>query len=176
MKATGQVSNIHEIVVDASFLYECTLCIGGNRGHVRSKSSGHHRSNDLCNRMNETDGSKVSYVLCAIFFRMRAMLVEFSQCRFVVCRLEKLLITCITSGFIMSQHNLKKIPVKPSGPGALSPGSSLMAARTSSSVNSAPRSKRSQVAGGIQFHLKSLERGAPFSMDLVKWLWIMAFF
>ena len=124
MQPVSQVADVHEVIVDTPFLDESTLSIGNEVGHVKSKAGGHHLNNDLCNSMNKTYGPKVGYVLCPSFLGMRAMLAELSQCRLETRRAEKLLITCIISGLTMSQHSLKKAPVKPSGPGALSLGRS----------------------------------------------------
>jgi hypothetical protein len=49
----------------------------------------------------------------------------------------------MASTLIVGQHDLKKHPVKPSGPGALSEGNCLIVAHTSSSEKGASRAARS---------------------------------
>ena len=72
----------------------------------------------------------------------------------------------------MPQHFLKKRPMKPSGPGALSLGMSLIASRTSHSAIGAPRPCKSSGSKLSSSQLKSLRlRGPPF-MTLEKCSWI----
>jgi hypothetical protein len=56
---------------------------------------------------------------------------------------KRALIATTTSDFTISQHDLKKAPVKPSRPGALSPGMEWMVSWISSSVKGASSSERS---------------------------------
>ena len=57
---------------------------------------------------------------------------------------ERALIAATTSDLTISQHDLKNAPVKPSGPGALSPGMEWMVSLISSSVKGASSSERSR--------------------------------
>ena len=63
MKAPREVSNIHEVVVDAPCFDESTLSVGDEGGHMRSKPYGEHFCNDLGDSMNETDGSIIDDAL-----------------------------------------------------------------------------------------------------------------
>ena len=69
MKSTGQVADIHEVVMNTSFLNKSTLRVGNHLGHVRGQSSGHHFRDNLSNRMNQTYWSEVRDVLRSILFR-----------------------------------------------------------------------------------------------------------
>lgn len=69
LEPSRQVTHVHKIIMDTSFLNEGALCVGDKRGHVGGKPSGHHLSDDLSNRVNETDWPEVGDVLRPIFFR-----------------------------------------------------------------------------------------------------------
>ena len=51
--------DIKKVVMNASFLYECTLAIGDQGIQVRGKSVSKQFGEDLCNTMNEADRSEV---------------------------------------------------------------------------------------------------------------------
>src|SRR6185312_2135133 len=61
------------------------------------------------------------------FLGIRIMLAELISCRLEDLRERKALAASIISCFMIAQQVLRKVPVKPSGPGALSPGMWLIA-------------------------------------------------
>ena len=71
------------------------------------------------------------------------MLAELSRLRCWAFKLCSWLNAAVRSYFIISQHSLKKIPVKPSGPGALSLGMEKIVFLISSCVKRAPSEDRS---------------------------------
>ena len=81
--------------------------------------------------MDEADWPEVLYTFCALFFGISTMLALFSRFRSTHLKLWKELTVATTSYLIMFQQLLKKSPVNPSGPGALSDGNCLMACRIS---------------------------------------------
>lgn len=84
-------------------------------------------------------GSKSVISSTPSFLVSNTVFAALSQRKFVACKFEKELIAFIMSPFMISQQDLKKDPVKPSGPGALSPGSWVMAASTSALLILSPR-------------------------------------
>ena len=96
------------------------------------------------------------------FLGMRAIFAEFSQWRLLVWRAPNWLITAMISILIMFQQDLKKAPVKPSGPGALSLAVLLIASLTSSSVKAASNSLRSHWGRGMDSNWSRWCVAAPF--------------
>jgi hypothetical protein len=71
------------------------------------------------------------------------MLAKLRNSKFWEFIANKMLIASVTSSLIISQHALKKAPVKPSRPGALSDGMLLIVSLISSWVNGFSSSERS---------------------------------
>ena len=61
--------DIQKVVVDASCFDEGALGVGDEIFHMRAKSQGEHFRNDLCDHMDEANGSIVGDSLCPILFR-----------------------------------------------------------------------------------------------------------
>ena len=67
-------------------------------------------------------GLKSVTLVASIFLGRRIMEAEFSHSKPWAFNVNKLFMAAITSSLMVSQQALKKVPVKPSGPGALSEG------------------------------------------------------
>ena len=81
------------------------------------------------------------------FFDIKTMFAELRIVRLDVCRWWNALAALKMSSLMMPQQALKKEPVKPSGPGALSDGSCLIALWISSLVKGASR----PLSHGLEF-------------------------
>ena len=86
----------------------------------------------LCMRLI---GRKSVTRMASAFFGSRIILAEFSSSKPWEFSINMLFIATMTSSLIISQHFLKKTPVKPSGPGALSDGMECIVTLISSCVN-----------------------------------------
>ena len=73
--------------------------------------------------------------LASIFFGTRTIFAEFSGSKPWELSMTMLFSAAVTSSLIISQLDLKKAPVNPSGPGALSDGMELIVCFISSFVN-----------------------------------------
>jgi hypothetical protein len=81
MEFTRYVLHIHKVVMDTHLFDESTLGIGDNVVHMRCKTRCHHLGNEFCNGMNGTYGSKSKTSLAPSFLGVKAMLLEFIQCK-----------------------------------------------------------------------------------------------
>ena len=79
----------------------------------------------------------------SLFFGSRMMFAVFRSSKPWEFSMYKLFIAAVTSSLMMSQQALKKAPVKPSGPGALSGGMDFIVSLISSCVNGASRADKS---------------------------------
>ena len=69
VKASGQVANVHKVIMDTSSFDEGALSLGNKVIHVGSQSVGHDFGDDLRDGMNQTNGAKVRDVFSTILFR-----------------------------------------------------------------------------------------------------------
>jgi hypothetical protein len=79
VESSRKVLYIKDVIMNASLLNKCTLCIGDKVIHVGTKASGKHLGNNLCNGVNETYGVEVGYPLRPSFLGKSAMFAEFNQ-------------------------------------------------------------------------------------------------
>ena len=66
MEAACKVSNVHEVVMNASLLYESTLGVGYEVVNVWAKPRCKHLGDNLGNGMDEANGPEISDVFCPI--------------------------------------------------------------------------------------------------------------
>ena len=76
--------------------------------------------------------------LASVFFGSRTIFAEFSSSKPWELSMNMLFSAAVMSSLIISQQDLKKAPVNPSGPGALSDGMELIMCFISSCVNAVP--------------------------------------
>lgn len=114
-------------------------------------------------------GRKSVIALAPSFWGNTTTLAELRIARLLVCSEWKAFATLTTSTFMISQHNLKKDPVYPSGPGALSKGIWWTACFVSSSVNAVSIWLRSWDGKRSSSQLMSCCRGGGCPMKFEKW-------
>ena len=88
-------------------------------------------------------GLKSVILVASVFLGRRIMEAEFSHSKPWAFNVNKLFMAAITSSLMVSQQALKKAPVKPSGPGALSEGMAYTMFFISSWEKGTSRSERS---------------------------------
>jgi hypothetical protein len=68
MVCSRQISNIHEVVLDAAVLYERALGIGDHPINVRREADGKCLGHKFSKRVDQADRPKVFGVFCIIGF------------------------------------------------------------------------------------------------------------
>ena len=119
MKSMSQVLDIKEVVMDASFFDECALGVGNKVVHERPKPTVKNLGDNLCNGVNKAYRPIVNDLLRALFLGQKNHVSGVQTMEVDGMEVAK---ASKTSTLIVAQHRLKKAPVKPSGPGALSIG------------------------------------------------------